>query len=62
MPLAIQEFPEHPVDRRHCFVWTRAKDGVVIRFGCDTAENCEKMLPHFQARADAADQNGKDEM
>ncbi len=55
MPLDVRHYPDNPQDRDWCFVWTRAKDGKEIRFGCSTKEDCERMRPQFQVRADAAD-------
>lgn len=55
MPLTIEQFPEHAANRQFCFVWTRAKDGEKIRFGCGTQADCEKSRPEFERRATAAD-------
>ena len=60
--LAIVHFSENPDGRQYCFVWTRKKDGVAIRFGCDTQENCQKMLTHYQDRAREADAKGQETM
>lgn len=60
--LVIQQFPENAPNRQFCFVWTRKKDGVKVRFGCDTQENCARMLEHFKDRAREADDKGLETM
>lgn len=62
MPLAIEHFPDNPEDRKYCFVWTRAKDGARIRFGCSTQEDCEHNFDHYNGRAVKADDHNSETM
>lgn len=61
MSVQIENFPNHPPGRQFCFVWTKP-DGTRVIFGCDTQENCQRMLPHWQSRAGDAERNGKDSL
>lgn len=57
MSVTIDYFPGHPADRQYCIVWTR-KDGAKIRGHCSTEEDCKRLLPEYEARAERADKNG----
>lgn len=57
LSVQIEQFPAHPIGRQTCFVWTK-KDGSRVIFGCDTQENCQQTLAHWQQRARIAEQNG----
>lgn len=50
--VTIEHFANHPVGRQYCFVLTKP-DGSKVTFGCDTQENCERMLPHWKDVHDA---------